>query len=1440
MRNLFNTLLVVLSAAAWVGCVRDADQQEAVGRPEITPGLMRFVATTEEEDLTRTSTDADGVHVFWSAHEDINIFYGDSNGNKFTSDNEEPASTAGFNGFLSAFIGTNNIEEASYFWGVYPYQEDSESDGSSVTVTLAGNQTAKKNTYADKMLVTVAKALGLALNFKHVCSGYKFKVVNPLVTSMTFKGNNGEIVAGKVRVSMNSEGVPIWEPIEGEGLTEVTISAPEGEVLDTDALYYLIILPQTFEHGFTMTFRTRDLKKGDYVRDESVTFTRSIFKKNLSRDATVVYQDIYQAVDLGLSVKWANVNIGAETPEEVGNYYAWGELEPKTNYSWSTYRFANGSNNTLTKYNSDSSLGSVVDNKTVLDAEDDIATVTIGEGWRTPTREDWNEFFQNTTRTSSTLNGQTGQTVTSKADPTAAIFIPSTGHWDGPSLGSKANYFYWSSTRHDTSNQAYRTMMNSGCGPVSRHYGMVVRAVQTIPVALVSLNKTALSLHIDDSETLVATITPAKVTNPTLTWTSSAPSVATVDANGTVTAISTGTATITVRAGNQTATCAVTVTEVGDLETPLCLEAVDNGEITVTNPKNITIEYKVNGGNWVPSAESTISIAVSAGDRVYFRGDNATYTDSDDVYTNIACSAKTYIYGNIMSLISSTGFATCKALTEVFTFGWLFYGNANLYNDPVRKLMLPATTLTSSCYRGMFKQCTHLSSSPALPATKLNWGVYKFMFSGCVALTEAPELPCMDIASNAYGSMFYGCTSLVTPPALPATKVGEMAYANMFQNCTNMTTAPDLPATTLGANCYNSMFYNCRKITTAPALPATTLKDRCYKAMFYGCTSLTSAPALPATTLTTECYYQMFRDCTSLENAPALPATTLASSCYFEMFRYNIKMVTAPSLPATELTASCYKSMFYACYKLTGVQEVLPATTLQESCYETMFSPVLPAETLAPRSYNQMFASSPKVNYIKMLALDISATDAVTNWVSGVASTGTFVKDFDATWDVVGVDGVPSGWNVETVFTREQIHVTGVSLNKTSLSLNKDVSEQLTATVVPTNADIQDLAWSSSDATVASVNQNGNVTALKKGTTRITVRTVDGNREAYCDVTVRVPVSSVTLNKSTLSFASIGAYEKLIPTVNPSDASDKSVTWSTSASSVATVASDGTVTARGSGTAEITVRTTDGGKTAKCTVSVAVPVSSVSVSPSSLSLTKGSTSTLVHTVLPANATNKAVTWSSENTAVASVNQSGLVTAVGGGSTSIKVETADGGKVATCDVTVTVPVTGVSLNKSSLTLRIGYGETLTKTIQPSDATNPAVTWSSSNNSIATVSTTGLVRGISVGTAVVTVRTADGSYTANCTVTVTPINVTGVSLNQTTLSMSKGDTFTLVGTVSPTNATNQNVSWSSDNTAVATVDENGLVTAVAPGEATIVIRPTRGGINYDRVSVTVKVK
>jgi uncharacterized protein YjdB len=182
--------------------------------------------------------------------------------------------------------------------------------------------------------------------------------------------------------------------------------------------------------------------------------------------------------------------------------------------------------------------------------------------------------------------------------------------------------------------------------------------------------------------------------------------------------------------------------------------------------------------------------------------------------------------------------------------------------------------------------------------------------------------------------------------------------------------------------------------------------------------------------------------------------------------------------------------------------------------------------------------------------------------------------------------------------------------------------------------------------------------------------------------------------------------------------------------------------------------------TDKLTVSV-VSVTGVTLDKTSASLSVGGTETLTAAITPANATNKNVTWSSSAPAVATVNASGLVTAVAAGSATITVTTADGNKTATCAVTVTatsVPVTGVTLDKTALTmLTIGGTEILTATVAPSNATNKAVTWSTSAPTVATVDTSGVVTAVAAGTAVITVTTADGNKTATCTVTVqTPSN------------------------------------------------------------------------------------
>lgn len=184
---------------------------------------------------------------------------------------------------------------------------------------------------------------------------------------------------------------------------------------------------------------------------------------------------------------------------------------------------------------------------------------------------------------------------------------------------------------------------------------------------------------------------------------------------------------------------------------------------------------------------------------------------------------------------------------------------------------------------------------------------------------------------------------------------------------TTITTAPELPAITLTNQCYQNMFYNCTNLTTPPSvLPATKLKINCYRSMFYGCTNLTTTPELLATKLADSCCNAMFKYCSSLTTAPSvLPSTTLTSNCYFEMFTGCTNLTIAPELPATTLATNCYYGMFRNCSSL---------------------------------------------NYIKVLATSWN-TSAATDWVSGVAATGTFDKPCD-TVIPTATNGIPSGWTI--------------------------------------------------------------------------------------------------------------------------------------------------------------------------------------------------------------------------------------------------------------------------------------------------------------------------------------------------------------------------------------------------------------------------------------------
>lgn len=244
-----------------------------------------------------------------------------------------------------------------------------------------------------------------------------------------------------------------------------------------------------------------------------------------------------------------------------------------------------------------------------------------------------------------------------------------------------------------------------------------------------------------------------------------------------------------------------------------------------------------------------------------------------------------------------------------------------------------------------------------------------------------------------------------------------------------------------------------------------------------------------------------------------------------------------------------------------------------------------------------------------------------------------------------------------------------------------------------------------------------------------------------------------------------------------------------------------------------------------------VKVASVSLSKDTDTLTVGDSDTLLATVAPTNAANKTVNWTSSNPERATVDTTGKVTGVSLGTAEITATTVDGGFISTCIITVAIPAVikseSVTLNKTYDSLTIGNADMLSANVAPDNAANKEVVWTTSDNNIAAVDNTGNVTSVSLGSAVITATTVDGSYTATCSVTVTPIvKATGVTLTPTTDEIGVGGAYNLIALVAPDNATNKVINWTTSNNSVATVDNTGKVTGVTEGSAAIMATTADG--------------
>ena len=930
----------------------------------------------------------------------------------------------------------------------------------------------------------------------------------------------------------------------------------------------------------------------------------------------------------------------------------------------------------------------------------------------------------------------------------------------------------------------------------------------TTAVSSVSVNQTSVSLSIGGTATatIVATVAPATATNKNVTWSSSNTAVATVSTGGLITAKANGTATITVTTvdGSKTATVAVTVTT-----------AVTGVSVSM---KGVSL---IVGGTATASIVATVAPATAT-------NKNVTWSSSNTAVASVSTSGVITAAGNGTATITVTTAdgsrtATVAVIVTTATSGVsvdksavsLIIGGTATATATVVATVTPATATN--------KNVTWSSSNTKI-ATVSTSGVITAVANGTATITvttadgSRTATVAVTVTTAVSGvSVNQTSVSLIIGGTSTATIVATVAPAM----------ATNKNVTWSSSNTAVALVNNSGVITAVGNGTATitvTTADG----------SRTATVAVTVTTTVTgisvdKSAVSLIIGGTSTATIVATVTPATATNKNFTWSSSNVKIATVSSsgLITAVANGTATITVTTADGSRTATVAVIVTTPVVKVSVDKPTVSVIVGGTATA---SIVATVAPATATFKNVTWSSSNTAVATVNNSGVI---TAVGNGTATITVTTVDGSKTATVAVTVTTA----VTGVSVDKSAVNviIGGTSTATIAATVAPATATNKNVTWSSSNAKIATVSNSGVITAVANGTATITVTTADGSRTATVAVTVTTAVSGVSVNQTSVSLIIGGTSTATIAaTVAPATATNKAVTWSSSNTAVATVNNSGLITLVGNGTATITVTTVDGSRTATVAVTVTTPVSGVSVDQSavSLSIDETSTASIVATVAPATATNKNVTWSSSNTAVATVSTSGVITAVGSGTATITVTTAEGSKTAT----VAVAVSGVIVDKSTVSLIIGGKSTavIAATLIPSTASNKAVTWSSSNIKVATVSNdnynlfnTAVITAVGNGTATITVTTADGRKTATIAVAVTTA-VTDVSVDKSVVSVNTSEISTekITATVTPATATNQNVTWSSSNIAVATVSNSGLITAVGSGTATITVTTADG--------------
>lgn len=1022
------------------------------------------------------------------------------------------------------------------------------------------------------------------------------------------------------------------------------------------------------------------------------------------------------------------------------------------------------------------------------------------------------------------------------------------------------------------------------------HNGIYAEAtitVHDIDPTEITLSEIALDLQINAQHTITVSFIPTNATNTKLTWSSSDDAVATVNEQGKIQAISVGSAIITVSTTNgKTQTCLVNVTPIlADSVT------LNSNEITITidNQQNLIASvYPANttdktitwssANSLIASVDNSGTITAHAEGETVIRAttSNGKYVEcivhvelNIILVESVTVSDKTIsMYSNETKSLTATVLPT-NASNKTIT--WLS-GNTDIVtiapNGTITPVQIGTTYVVAKASNGKTDTC--VVSVSETPLTNISFSQTSLSLSqdasfnlSSIVTLEPIEAAVSIVWSSSSSSVHITNEGIITntldfgTETITVTATATDAYGTEFSKTLQVVlTGCNIPLIALNIN------HSAVSITegeTQQLIPLYSPSTACIKSITYtsshteyatvsetGLITAVQAGTSVITITAFDGFTEKSKTCT----------VTVTKDCSGDI----ILSFTEPSLTMVEGTTTTLTTMFTPHDECTQNKTI--AWSSSNTAVATVNNGVVTAHAIGPVTITASTdGNGTTTANCEILVLSdcfdgnveiVATVDTVKLYKNATSTVTASILPNDAciksiTWhsDNENIASVQNGiirafaigetfvvaTSVQTPEARDTVRIIVEELLPASIALPSEATvvlegkTTLMASIEPTHADNKTIYWQSSNPAIVTVSETGEIQGIALGTATITAQTINGH-SSTCEVTVLpIDATAIALSQKSLSMI-VYDVATISASISPSNTTNTNIEWTSSSPTVASV-ENGVITALSYGTTTIRA-TTHNGKIDECVVTVHhLEATEIQLSVSLDSMNVNTTQTIAVAFIPANTTNKQLTWSSNRTDVATVNSLGQITAIAPGTVTITATTSNH-KIKTITIVVKpIPATSISLNTHSVNLQESESQQLIAEILPNNASNKTITWTSSNPAIAEVDNTGKIFAKAIGDVRITATTANG-LTDTCSVNVRlyTVGVQSVVLSNQSIDMLIGATHHIQTDVYPENATNKTIILSSSKTSVATVNQEGIITAHNVGTTLIIATASNG--------------